>query len=264
MKKDRNEIIIGVATLIVFSLASWFISLGIVRVCAKAFTEPNPHKWEWVYISTSPKAYSYHQKSDCKYLRKTTHNIEFISVDEADEDGRTPCSYCLEESRRHQYDNSALYVTPFVFMLLLGLIALIERVFRRYSIKSPFVKKKERKVLNQNDIINLELLIKYANINKENCEAQKEALSSMRKTLDLIEAEFLQNTLIDEEFIDRIGRVVTILVNGGFSHSIDNIMTLWNTARISKEQERMRMNTKMLIHVLWCGYIERLLLIQRK
>lgn len=244
--------------------ASWFISLGLVRACANAFAKPDPQAWEWVYISTSPRAYSYHQKSDCKYLRKTTHNMEFVSVDEADEVGRTPCSYCMEESRRHQYDNTALYVTPFVFILLLGLIALIERVFGKYSIKSPFVKKKERKVLNQNDIINLELSIKYANINKENCEAQKEALSSMRKTLDLIEAEFLQNTLIDEEFIDRIGRVVTILVNGGFSHSIDNIMTLWNTARNSKEQERMRLNTKMLIHVLWCGYIERLLLVQRK
>lgn len=262
MKKQR--IILDFIMVIALGVSAWFISLGIVRAFAKAFAEPDPYKWEWVYISTSPRAYSYHQSGDCKYLRKTTHNIEFISVDEADEDGRTPCSYCLEESRRHQYDNSALYVTPFVFIILLGLIALIERVFRKYSIKSPFIKKKERKVLNQNDIINLELSIKYANINKENCEAQKEALSSMRKTLDLIEAEFLQNTLIDEEFIDRIGRVVTILVNGGFSHSIDNIMTLWNTARNSKEQERMRLNTKMLIHVLWCGYIERLLLIQRK
>lgn len=264
MRKDRKEIVIGAITLVSLMFASWYISLGIVRLYAKAFAEPNPYKWEWVYISTSPRAYSYHQKSDCKYLRKTTHKIELVSVDDADEDGRTPCSYCLEESRRHQYDNSALNVTPFVFILLLGLIALIERVFRKYSIKSPFVKKKERKVLNQNDIINFELSINYANINKENSEAQKEALSSMLKTLDLIEAEFLQKTLIDEDFLDRIEKVVSILINGGFSYDIDNTVYLWNTARNGENQECIRLNTKMLIHVLWCGYIERLLLMQRK
>lgn len=244
--------------------ASWFISLGLVRACANAFAKPDPQAWEWVYISTSPRAYSYHQKSDCKYLRKTTHNIEFVSVDEAEEAGRTPCSYCLEESRKHQYDDTALYVTPFVFMLLLGLITLIERVFRRYSIKSPFVKRNERKVLNQNDIINLELSIKYANINKGNCEARKEALSYMYKTLNLIDNEFSQNHVIDEEFLDRIGKVVTILINGGFSHDIDNTTYLWNTARNSKEQEYIQLNTKLLIHILWCGYVDNLLSIKRK
>lgn len=264
MRKDRREIAIGAITLVLLMVASWFISLGIVRVCANAFAKSNPQAWEWVYISTSPRAYSYHQDKDCKYLRRTNNTIAFVSVDEADDVGRTPCSYCLEESRRHQYDNTALYVTPFVFMLLLGLITLIERVFRRYSIKSPFVKINERKVLNQNDIINLELSIKYANINKGNCEAHKEALSYICKTLDLIDNELSQRTVIDEEFLDRMGRVVTILINGGFSHNIDNTTYLWNTARNSKEQECIRLNTKMLIHVLWCDYIKRLLLMKQK
>lgn len=130
MRKDRKEIVIGAITLVSLMFASWYISLGIVRLYAKAFAEPNPYKWEWVYISTSPRAYTYHQKSDCKYLRKTTHKIDLVSVYDADEDGRTPCSYCLEESRRHQYDNSALDVTPFVMMMLVGLIALVERLFK--------------------------------------------------------------------------------------------------------------------------------------
>lgn len=260
MGKDRKKIVFGVALLILLGAASWFISLGIVRVFANAFAKPDPQQWEWVYVSTSPRAYSYHQKSDCEYLRRTTHNIEFVPVDNADDAGRTPCSYCMENSRRHLYDKAVWYVVFPVFLMSLGLVALIENVFKRYSI----VKKKERSSLTQHDITNLELAIKYANINKENSEAHKEALSSICQTLDLIDNEFLQKSVIDEEFIDRIGRVVTILVNGGFSHSIDNIMTLWNTARNSKEQECMRLNAKMLIHVLWCGYTERLLLMQRK
>ena len=129
--KHRKEIAIGVVLIIVIGVASWFISIGIVRGIAGAFAKPDPHKWEWVYISTSPRAYSYHHKDDCKYLRRTNHSIEFIPIDDAEDIGRTPCGYCLEKSRKHQYDNVVWYVVFPVFFLLVGFIALVERMIMR-------------------------------------------------------------------------------------------------------------------------------------
>ena len=130
MNKGGKEIVRSIALLILLTAASWFVSLGIVRGCAIAFADPNPYQWEWVYVSTSPRAYSFHQSMDCEYLRKTTHKIDLVSVYDADDDGKEPCSLCLEKSKRHQYDNAALYVTPFVMMMLVGVIVLVERLFK--------------------------------------------------------------------------------------------------------------------------------------
>ncbi len=47
-----------------------------------------------VYISTSPKAYAYHVNPNCKWLIRTTHSIKEISLEEAEDRGRRPCSKC--------------------------------------------------------------------------------------------------------------------------------------------------------------------------
>lgn len=132
----KSICIIGIVLTLTLGLASWFISMGIVRATARAFAEPNPYKWEWVYVSTSPRAYSYHQRSDCKYLRRTNHIISLVSVYDADDAGRTPCSYCLENSRRHQYDNTVWYVVFPVFLVLMGIVAFVENVVRRRKSKN--------------------------------------------------------------------------------------------------------------------------------
>lgn len=47
-----------------------------------------------VYICTGTQSKRYHKTEDCIGLSKCSRSIEEISIEEAEELGRTPCGYC--------------------------------------------------------------------------------------------------------------------------------------------------------------------------
>ena len=47
-----------------------------------------------VYVVMSNTAYAYHSNRNCKGLKKATHTIKEITLEEAREMGRKPCKIC--------------------------------------------------------------------------------------------------------------------------------------------------------------------------
>lgn len=248
MKNGRKEIVISIVMLFLLAGASWFISLGLVRACANAFAKPDPQAWEWVYISTSPRAYSYHQKSDCKYLRKTTHNIEFVSVDEADEAGRTPCSYCLEESRRHQYDKVVWFVVFPVAIVLLLLIYFIERICKRQK-----TSRKRHKMYPMEH--NTEVMVKLLAKSPTDMVLREETMNAMCKNLAAINNVVIESKHLNDKTICRVNDIATIMINSGYVNEIDDTAWLLNEMENSNDVHVVKTVANKVMNILWDGYL---------
>lgn len=75
------------------------IVLGIlIAICFNKDTSYNNistnNSKDNVYICTGTKSKRYHKTEDCIGLSKCSRSIEEISIEEAEELGRTPCGYC--------------------------------------------------------------------------------------------------------------------------------------------------------------------------
>lgn len=120
---------------------STFLPFGIVRFCAARFATPKPYMWELTYVSESPNAYCYHYSEDCKALRRTTYDIDVLLVDEAEELGYEPCSMCLRESVRKEWDGFACLLMLLVGLLIFWMICKVDRFHREYKFRSPIEKR---------------------------------------------------------------------------------------------------------------------------
>lgn len=117
------------------------IALWVVGLCAGIFATPDSSTWEFAYVSESHNAHRYHYSEQCNALRRTTYNIETLSVDEAEDYGYEPCSLCLKESVREKWDDAAGLVFIPVSCLIFGLINKIERLRKKYKLRNPIVKR---------------------------------------------------------------------------------------------------------------------------
>ena len=59
MNEKREKILYGVLAFVIM-VSSYPASLGIARLCASVFAEPNLYSWDFVYVSQSPNAHCYH------------------------------------------------------------------------------------------------------------------------------------------------------------------------------------------------------------
>lgn len=132
--------VVGFITAISILAASMGIALWIVRLCASIFATPDSSTWEFAYVSESPNAHRYHYSEQCNALRRTTYDIEILSVDEAEDYDYEPCSLCLKESVREKWDDAAGLVFIPVSCLLFGLINKIEQFSKKYKLRNPIVK----------------------------------------------------------------------------------------------------------------------------
>ena len=110
------------------------ISLGIVRLCALVFAKPDPYPCHWysVYVSQSPNAQCYHHKIDCEGLQHTKYDIVEMFIDEAEELGKRPCTYCIEEDRRHRYDDAADWIYwPVMILMFMPIVLYDQRQARK-------------------------------------------------------------------------------------------------------------------------------------
>lgn len=140
MKKfDKGNIIAAILYVGIF-IASYYISLGIVRLYART-VEPNTLEWHDVFVSLSPRAEKYHRYSDCKFLNQTVYETDIISVSYAESLNRTPCRFCIEKYRKHQYDKYAWYLYTPILILLFILLAVFDSMSKKYELRSPIVKK---------------------------------------------------------------------------------------------------------------------------
>ena len=129
MNERREKIVAGILGFAIM-IAAFPISLGIVRLCASVFAKPDPHPYHWitVYVSQSPNAQCYHRKKDCEGLQHTRYDIVDMFIDEAEELGKRPCEYCMEEDRRHRYDDAADWIYWPVVILMFMPIVIYDRV----------------------------------------------------------------------------------------------------------------------------------------
>lgn len=47
-----------------------------------------------VYVVMSENAYAYHKTLDCRAVKKATHVVKEVTLEEAQEMGRKPCGIC--------------------------------------------------------------------------------------------------------------------------------------------------------------------------
>lgn len=120
---------------------SMAFAVGTTRCCASRFASPDTSTWEFAYVSESPNARCYHYSEQCKALRRTTYEIETLSVDEAEDYDYEPCSLCLKESVREKWDDAAGVIFIPVSCLLFGLVNKIGRFRKKYKFRNPIVKK---------------------------------------------------------------------------------------------------------------------------
>lgn len=80
-------------------------------------------------------------QSTARFLRRTTYDIEMLSVDEAEDYEYEPCGLCLKESVREQWDDAAGVVFIPVSCLLFGLINKIDQFNKKYKLRNPIVKR---------------------------------------------------------------------------------------------------------------------------
>lgn len=133
--------VIGFIAYFAFLAGSMAIALGIVRLCASLFATPDSSTWEYVYVSESPNAYSYHCSENCKALRKTSYDIEILPVEKAEDYGYEPCKLCLKESVRKQWDDAVGLVLFPVCLVLYWLISKIDQFSKKYKLRNPIVKR---------------------------------------------------------------------------------------------------------------------------
>lgn len=132
---------VGFITFLAFIGSSMFIAIGIARICATLFATPDTSTWEFAYVSESPNAHSFHYSEDCNALRKTTYDIELMSVEEAEDYDYEPCRLCLKESKRKQWDDASVVLFFPVSCLVYWLINKIDRFRKEYKFRNPIVKR---------------------------------------------------------------------------------------------------------------------------
>lgn len=73
-------------------------SAALLTGCSSAVAQHNDKeaKGEIVYICTGGSSKRYHATRSCKGLRNCGGTIKAISIEEAEEMGRTPCRICYE------------------------------------------------------------------------------------------------------------------------------------------------------------------------
>jgi uncharacterized protein YceK len=73
-------------------------SAALLTGCGSAVTQSNDKeaKGETVYICTGGYSKRYHATRSCKGLRNCGGTIKAISIEDAEEMGRTPCRICYE------------------------------------------------------------------------------------------------------------------------------------------------------------------------
>ena len=49
-----------------------------------------------VYVVMSNNAYAYHKTKDCSAVKKATHKVKEVSLEEAEKMGRKPCKICYK------------------------------------------------------------------------------------------------------------------------------------------------------------------------
>lgn len=133
--------VVGFIAFFAVLAVSMGIALWIVRMCASIFATPDSSTWEFAYVSESPNAHRYNYSEQCNALRRTTYDIETLSVDEAEDYDYEPCSLCLKESVREKWDDAAGLVFIPVSCLLFGLINKIEQFSKKYKLRNPIVKR---------------------------------------------------------------------------------------------------------------------------
>ena len=79
-----KRILILVASILLTS----FSSAGDVHNCA----EEQPK----VYVVMSNNAYAYHKSRSCKAVKKATHKVKEVTLEEAQKMGRKPCGMCYK------------------------------------------------------------------------------------------------------------------------------------------------------------------------
>lgn len=122
MNEKREKILFGVLAFVIM-VSSYPASLGIARLCASVFAEPNLYSWDFVYVSQSPNAHCYHHDLKCEGLRQSKYEIDNILLSEAEDMGRRPCTYCLEKDKLHQFDDAAPYlIMPVIALMCLPFI----------------------------------------------------------------------------------------------------------------------------------------------
>ena len=247
-KIDREYVVAAIIS-ILFFVAAYYISLGIVRLYALT-KEPDPYKWEWVYYSTSPNAKSYHCYKDCKYLSKTKYDIDYyISSRAAEYDGLTPCKYCLEQSRKYQYDESALYLYMPVLIILFSLLAVFDRIRNKH-------KKHKRSImaLNNNASKDKGLVenmtyaaIKESQVNPSDINAKQTAYNAIYNNIEVLKEWVYGQDKVDAATIHRITELCRILFKTTFmcemySDNINKILSdiynnpgCYNTTILTKE-----------------------------
>lgn len=128
----------GAIGLIVLSV---LISFCIVRFVASHFAKPKPWQWEYAYVLDSPNIRSYHYSDGCKYIKKSIYDIVEIPRVEAEEEELQPCTYCLKDSIKNEYDDYAMVIFFPVILLIVWLYSRIEKFFKTYKFQSPLTKK---------------------------------------------------------------------------------------------------------------------------
>lgn len=128
--KKENKIIKIIA--IAIMLATIPAALGIARLGALIFAEPEPWRWEYVYVSQSPRAECYHHYIKCEGLKHTKYTIDNMALDEAEELGKRPCEYCLKKDKLHKYDKAIPWlILPAEMLLCVPLLLYDKRQARK-------------------------------------------------------------------------------------------------------------------------------------
>jgi hypothetical protein len=80
-------------------LVAFFLSLTLFSTnTEKAYSSTLQinHKTETVYICTGKSSKKYHSKKDCRGLKRCSGDIIEVSVEDAENMGKTPCKICYK------------------------------------------------------------------------------------------------------------------------------------------------------------------------
>ncbi len=85
------------STVLLFLVA---LSFSALASCSNHASYKNQEKHEivedGVFVCTGPKAKRYHSVEDCMGLSKCKGEVVEITIEEAEERGKTPCHLCVE------------------------------------------------------------------------------------------------------------------------------------------------------------------------
>ena len=131
MNAKKENLIIMIITVAIM-LATVPTALGIARLGALIFAKPEPWRWEYVYVSQSPRAECYHHYIKCEGLKHTKYTIDNLTLDEAEELGKRPCEYCLKKDKLHKYDKAVPWlIMPANVLLCIPLLLYDRRQARK-------------------------------------------------------------------------------------------------------------------------------------